>query len=1012
MSVGNPEKTSGILRANDGGVRHIADAIPVLASTLNGQFEVELATPALLDYFGITLDELKSWTSIGVVHPDDLEAVIAKTNHSAATGEPFDLEYRCRRFDGVFRTLQVRGIPFRNPQGQIERWYALLTDVEDQRQAEEALRTSERSLNLIINTIPELAWSAGPDGSVDFLNQRWLDYTGCTAEQALGWNWVSALHPDEIDDLTKYWKTIMASKSPGEYEARLRRFDGVYRWFLFRSVPVKDDSGNVIKWYGQNIDIEERKQAEDIVRANEQALRATIDTIPTPAFSTNADGYVDFLNQRWLDYAGMTAEEAQGWGWRTALHPADVDRLVEYWRSCLVSGSEAEIEARYRRYDGVYRWCLVRANPLRDKTGNVIKWYGISIDIEDRKHAEEELRAKERDLIRIINTIPMFAWSTDPTGFVEFLNRRWLEFTGLSAEQASGFGWSAAIHPDDAQGLIDYWQAALASGTEVDVEARMRRFDGLYRWFPFRASPLRDESGTIVKWYGTNTDIEDRKQSDGALRASERALNLIINTIPMLAWSTDPTGSVDFLNRRWLEFTGLSAEQASGFGWSVAIHPDDAKGLIDYWQAALDAGTEVDVEARMRRFDGQYRWFLFRASPLRDEAGKIIKWYGTNVDIEDRKRADEELRRSEAFLAEGQKLSRTGTFAWWPDTMKFIWSEELYRIHEIDLGTPISTEIAQVRVHPDDMSLVRETTAKGVETGSDYEHTHRALMPDGRIKFLHVMARATRDFEGRLEYIGAVQDVTQRMLSEEALTKSRSELAHVSRVMSLGILTASIAHEINQPLAGIITNAETCLQMLDDNPPDIESARDTALRSIRDGNRAADVVSRLRSLIKRKDFVDEIIDLNEAVREVIALSSSELRRSRVVLQMDLAEDISRVNGDRVQIQQVIINLLRNAMDAMRDVQDRPRQLLIKTERDGGEKVRLTVQDAGVGFAPDNADRLFESFYSTKNDGMGIGLAISRSIVEAHHGKIWATLNPGPGSTFAFSIPCGSGGNRT
>jgi C4-dicarboxylate-specific signal transduction histidine kinase len=285
-------------------------------------------------------------------------------------------------------------------------------------------------------------------------------------------------------------------------------------------------------------------------------------------------------------------------------------------------------------------------------------------------------------------------------------------------------------------------------------------------------------------------------------------------------------------------------------------------------------------------------------------------------------------------------------------------------------------------------------------------------MPDGRMKFLHVMARATRDFEGRLEYIGAVQDVTQRMLSEEALTKSRSELAHVSRVMSLGILTASIAHEINQPLAGIITNAETCLQMLGDNPPNIEGARDTALRSIRDGNRAADVVSRLRSLIKRKDFVAEIIDLNEAVREVIALSSSELRRSRVVLQMDLAEDIPPVNGDRVQIQQVIINLLRNAMDAMRDVQDRPRQLLIQTEKDGGEKVRLIVQDAGVGFAPDSADRLFESFYSTKNDGMGIGLAISRSIVEAHHGKIWATLNHGPGSTFAFSIPCGSGGNRT
>ena len=284
-------------------------------------------------------------------------------------------------------------------------------------------------------------------------------------------------------------------------------------------------------------------------------------------------------------------------------------------------------------------------------------------------------------------------------------------------------------------------------------------------------------------------------------------------------------------------------------------------------------------------------------------------------------------------------------------------------------------------------------------------------MSDGRIKFLHVMARATQDHEGRLEYIGAVQDVTQRMVSEEALTKSRSEIAHIARVMSLGVLTASIAHEINQPLAGIITNAEMCLQMLDDDPPDIGGARETALRSIRDGNRAADVIARLRSLFKKKEFVAEIIDLNEATREVIALSSSELRQNRVALQLDFADYLPPVNGDRVQLQQVIINLLRNAMDAMREIEDRPRQLLIQTGRDGGENVRLSVQDTGVGFTPDTADRLFQSFYSTKSDGMGIGLATSRSIIEAHHGRIWATLNRGPGSTFRFSLPCGSSNAR-
>jgi PAS domain S-box-containing protein len=626
--------------------------------------------------------------------------------------------------------------------------------------------------------------------------------------------------------------------------------------------------------------------------------------------------------------------------------------------------------------------------------------------IVDAKPAEDAVRGNEQTLRSIINAIPTTAWSTRPDGYCEFLNQRWLEYAGMTAEQAQGWGWGTAIHPDDVDRLVQYWQSCLESGTPVEVEARMRRFDGVYRWFLFRANPLRDESGKIVKWYGTNIDIEDRKKAEEVSQSNERTLQMIVNTIPALAWSSRADGYVTFLNQRWLDYAGITAEQGQGWGWTVALHPDDATQLADYWQATLASGQLGEIEARLRRFDGTYRWFLFRATAVRDSSGNIAAWYGFNTDIDDRKRAEEQLKRSEAQLAEGQRLSRTGTFAWRPDTTESIWSEELYRIHEMEPGMPISADIARIGVHPDDIPLVYAASERGVETGSDYEHTHRIVLADGRIKFLHVMARATRDLEGRLEYIGAVQDVTQRILSEEALTRSRSELAQITRVMSLGILTASIAHEVNQPLAGIITNAETCLQMLQDNPPDIEGARETALRSIRDGNRASDVIARLRSLFKRKESVAENIDLNDATREVIALSSGELRRSRVVLQMDLADDLPPVNGDRVQLQQVIINLLRNAIDAMREIEDRPRQLQIQTEKDVGGNVRLIMQDTGVGFAPGTADRLFESFYSTKNDGMGIGLAISRSIVEAHHGQIWATSNHGQGSTFAFSIPRG------
>jgi C4-dicarboxylate-specific signal transduction histidine kinase len=259
---------------------------------------------------------------------------------------------------------------------------------------------------------------------------------------------------------------------------------------------------------------------------------------------------------------------------------------------------------------------------------------------------------------------------------------------------------------------------------------------------------------------------------------------------------------------------------------------------------------------------------------------------------------------------------------------------------------------------------------------------------------------------GRIEIIGAAQDITRRRVSEEALAKARSELAHVASVTSLATLTASIAHEVNQPLSGIVTNASTCLRMLAMEPPNVDGARETARRTIRDGNRASDVITRLRALFSKKHSLAERVDLNDATREVIALSLSELQSNRMILRSELADDLPLVTGDRVQLQQVILNLLRNASDAMNTVHDRPREVLIRTERDEGDRVLLSVKDAGIGFDPRTADRLFETFYTTKNDGMGVGLYVSRSIIESHQGRLWATLNDGPGATFSFSIPRG------
>jgi PAS domain S-box-containing protein len=436
------------------------------------------------------------------------------------------------------------------------------------------------------------------------------------------------------------------------------------------------------------------------------------------------------------------------------------------------------------------------------------------------------------------------------------------------------------------------------------------------------------------------------------------------------------------------------------------IHPEDRSKFDQVRSAAIREKKDYEVEYRLLLPGGLIK-HVHGIGHCSASQSADIEYIAAAMDITERKRAQEELRRSEAFLAEGQHLSRTGSFSWRVATDEITWSEQLYRIFGFDQGVPVTLELIGTRIHPEDLSAFEEQIERSRQDGSDVQLEFRLLMPDHSVKYLHTVAHGTRDQNGRLEYIGAVQDVTERRLSEEALSKVRSELAHVARVTSLGVLTASIAHEVNQPLSGIITNANTCLRMLAADPPNIDGARETARRTIRDGNRASEVITRLRGLFSKKDPTIESVDLNEAAREVIALSLSKLQGERVSLRTELADDLPLVTGDRVQLQQVILNLLQNASDAMSAVDGRPRTLLIKTERDERDHVLLTMQDAGVGFEPQNQDRLFEAFYSSKSGGMGIGLSVSRSIIEAHHGRLWAAPNDGPGATFAFSIPCRS-----
>ena len=362
------------------------------------------------------------------------------------------------------------------------------------------------------------------------------------------------------------------------------------------------------------------------------------------------------------------------------------------------------------------------------------------------------------------------------------------------------------------------------------------------------------------------------------------------------------------------------------------------------------------------------------------------------------------LRRSEAFLAAAQRLSSTGSFSWQAATDEISGSEQLHRIFELELDVPVTLAMLLARVHPEDRPLLDEMLAVARAHGADIDCEHRLLMPDHSVRHVHTVARRLPDHDGQVEYIGAVQDVTRRRIAEEALGNARLELERVARVMSLTALTASIAHEINQPLCAVLTNTDTCLRMLSVDAPNVEMAREAARRALRDCGRASEVITRLRALFGKQKAKRGSVDLNEATREVIGLSLPELQRNRAVLHCELAEDLPAVVGDRVQLQQVVLNLLMNASDAMSGIEGRSHCIVVKTELEQADRVRLSVTDAGVGLEAQVVARLFEPFYTTKAQGMGIGLFVSRSIIENHRGTLQVTLNDGPGVTFSFSIP--------
>src|SRR6516165_2157431 len=517
---------------------------------------------------------------------------------------------------------------------------------------------------------------------------------------------------------------------------------------------------------------------EEALRSSERNLTAIINTIPTAAWTTRPDGYCDFLNQVWLDYAGMTAEQAQGWGWAEAIHPDDRTKLVEEWQSCLASGTPVDTEARIRRFDSSYRWFLIRGNPLKDERGNILKWYGTCVDIEDRKRGEESLRTRELSWRQIVDNIPGLVATTGGMGEVEFLNRQTLEYFGKTTEELKDWALIDAVHPDDLPRAIQARKKSIETEQIYEIEHRCRRADGVYRWFQVRGLPARDAENKITAWYLLLTDIDDRKKAEEALQSSERNLRLMINAIPAIIGVMRADGTPIYGNQGVMDYNGLTKEDILKEDFRTRVfHPEDMERLREERRLAFSRPVPFENELRALGKDGKYRWFLFRYKPLLDETGKIDRWYMAATDIEDRKKAEEALQASERNLSQMISAIPTYIHVLRADGSALYANQAVLDYFGITLDDARKDDYRSRFFHPEDVERLREERREALTRPVPFENEQRALGKDGKYHWFLIRYNPLLDERGNVvRWYATGTDIEHRKQAEIRLRQEEREL--------------------------------------------------------------------------------------------------------------------------------------------------------------------------------------------------------------------------------------------
>lgn len=1046
----------------------LLDALPAMVWTAKPDGTSDFVNRHWLDYTGLTLEAAVAagWTSL--FHPDDLAVALAAWELTKLEPpREIQVEARLRRADGVYRQFDIQTRPLRDATGRLIGWCGISTDVEDRRRAEAQLAAEKRLLErvargldlpLILDEVCVQVESLSPGALCSILfvdpdHRRFRVGAGPSLPDAYN----AALDGLDIDpsygpcSLAVETRTTIIAADPlrdprwegSAWPALIAEFGLASCWSapiygstrdvlgifaIYRTEPrgPSDADTELIDRFVQIAGIAiERSQADMALKANAAELRRAHDHLAqaqrlsqtgsfTTNFETDMHAWSDEL-YRILEFEPGTAVSFKTF--RSLIHPDDQALFTGGFQSTVKDGVDFDEVFRLTTPKGAAKY--LRAVAKRIESGATTTFMGSIQDVTESKLAEEALKANEAELRRAnhylrgaqrLSKTASFTWdvAADHLDWSEEMYRIWE--MAIPEDRTVIPTLHMVLHPDDVGPVEAIMTTALETGASYEVSYRIITPSGAIKHL-HTVNERLDEIPDRLVYVGATQDLTDSRLVEEALRTSEaqvRRANRYLKGAQTLSRIGSFTWDVEADAQDWSDENFRIWEFDPSLAPTMSmvlevIHPDDLPAAGQAIADGRATGEDFEVFYRIITRSGVVKHLHTLATRVPEVADRLV-YIGSTQDVTANKLAEADLARANTYLVAAQSLSQTGSFTWDVAADEHNWSDVIYKVFGFEPGIKITMAMMMQAIHPEDIPSV-ETVIGGAAIGENFELVFRVITPNGELRYAHVMGHRIDQISDRPVFMGALQDITARKLAEDDLNRTREELAHVSRVMALSTLTASIAHEVSQPLAGIITNSSTCLRMLAADPPDIAGAQTTVQRTLRDGNRASEVIKRLRALYGRRPLSLEPVDLQEVASEVLALLASELQRRRVRLRAELAEALPTVAADRIQLQQVILNLILNAADAMVDVVDRTRELRVAAHAEANGLVTLEVRDCGVGLEVDHIDQLFRAFHTTKADGMGIGLSVSRSIIEAHGGRLTARPNAAaPGATFSFSIP--------